>query len=1255
MPKNIIAATRFFCVVGVMCFLFSLTAIAETWSQSGEAVISPLRIMSTLRGEHSLITADEATVLNGAYETFDDGAASFLNITSGSWSIPGTSDRPIILGGTNVADALQLGPYTVRVSGSGTAFNVGPLNANFGCGSFELLDGACLSSTGNVSFAVSGTGAKLYSTQTVTVVNSAITFAGSSFTMGYRNASYPSSLGRGYLYATNSTFRVPDGLTIYPYYYFKNGRYIFKDCVFKGTNKDYGFNVQIGAEVVIDGSDFTSARYRIGDSGFCHSDGSPTLTFVDGSLTTEKLFVGTGSSPVTAIVHQVSGVIDAANLTLCSSTQPARLHLKGGVLVVQNLIGGAGTRAKNMGSNGFAHLFADGGTIRSKKESNSSLIEGLDLAEIGNGGLTLDDNGFSRKVVQSFTDAPGACGTLVKTGAGTIQLASPVEYSVSTTKVVSGVLHIFTNGCSSAVEMDTCLVLRDSSTLSLAGDTKKLSVNSLVVRDCQITLDPGDSIVVSADADISGLILNFTTQPVLGEEASFITVKGTLSPASRQSIINASLANIFPEGTYGRVSSVDTADGVKFVFSLIKGADLSGETSWRGPGNSWSDNSNWSGGAPVETAIARFDDSTAPEDVIVSEEAQIGALSFEGDSFNIGGSGSLLLSSPGISYINAHSGTNLVSLPVAVLDGAFSLSVAESSSLEISGALTGGGIVKTGSGRLVLSGKNALHGTVSISGGKNVISNESALDGIHHISSGDGTLAFQSGLNVSYPPSATFALSSANSNGAVVFECDGDVTLSSFTPESGVMIKRGAGRLVLDATAGKISALSLSPGNSDTSKVVVDESLQSFPSDGTPPAGGFAGFTVSEGEVVVKGSSSEALRIFGRILVGMNAGTVRAQPALTFDKVTLLQPDNQFYAHQIGYKCANATVTNPVMRILNGSRIETRGIQMDYQYSAAARWPVLAVTNSTLTASHNSIPFSTVRQSAGFGALLASNSVLQADEFSVAGRTYSRLTGCTIGGFSGDYTLLSADRNIAGEVLFDGGTLLKCDKFRMVDYLDDRYGSELVLAFDDAVWDVGMKGLTLDESNMDQRRPKKFDIRRGGLSLQVARDTTFYTKVPFVGGGKLSLTGGGTISFAERAFTMTGCVNAVSSVVDFSAAGAVSNFTVSGSGVFLGAHFAGGIKISPSINDEWSPAAVPTFNSCSFSGKTTVDCSHDESNPLPMPSGVVVVAKYLGSAPDVASWRLSGTGRRNVRAVFSANDGEITMQVDYSGTVLIVK
>jgi hypothetical protein len=56
-----------------------------------------------------------------------------------------------------------------------------------------------------------------------------------------------------------------------------------------------------------------------------------------------------------------------------------------------------------------------------------------------------------------------------------------------------------------------------------------------------------------------------------------------------------------------------------------------------------------------------------------------------------------------------------------------------------------------------------------------------------------------------------------------------------------------------------------------------------------------------------------------------------------------------------------------------------------------------------------------------------------------------------------------------------------------------------------------------------------------------------------------------------------------------------------------------------------------------------------------MPSGVVVVAKYLGSAPDVASWRLSGTGRRNVRAAFSANDGEITMQVDYSGTVLIVK
>ena len=918
--------------------------------------------------------------------------------------------------------------------------------------------------------------------------------------------------------------------------------------------------------------------------------------------------------------------------------------------------GGDGTKAKQPTKTGFAHLLGDGGTIKCRQVNKTyPFVSGMDLAEVGDGGLTLDDNGFSCRVVQGFVDAPGASGTLTKTGNGTISLVSPGEYSVSTTRVARGTLLVQTNGTSTAVSMDTAIVVVDGAMLSTVGDAETLNLASLKVSDSTLALDPGDSIVVSGDAEFSGLTLNFSSLPSVGELRDFLVVNGTISAASANAVKSAVFANGFAEGTYGSVTVSQSGGATVFTFSVKEAAVISGETAWRGPGSAWSDGANWSDGAPGESDEAVVGDVSAPSPVVVSGAQDVGAVTFAGGPYEISGSGSLALSSPGASFVRSNIGTNIVSVPVSAV-GDMPVAVAADSSLELAGTLSSAGLTKTGGGRLVLSGANALSGTVSFGAGMNVVSNTSALSGATVVSVADATLRFAEGSGGTYPSTETFTLASSNAAGAVVFDCNDDVTLTSFIPASGALVKRGAGTLTLDASTGHITTLSTTSGDGQNGGGVVDGSRKVFAEDGTPPSGGYGALTVAEGELVVRGSGAETLSTVGKFIVGMNVAECRAQPVLTFDNVTVSEPSlNQFQQHEVGYKCATGGITNPVLRVLNGATLNTRGLMMDFQYSAVARWPVIAITNSTVTASADGIQFSTVRQSTGHGRLLASNSTLRANAFAVNGRTFSRLTACDIRGYSGDYTTLSADRNVAGEVLFDGGTTLRCNAFAMTDY-DSRYGSDLTLAFDGATWDVGPDDLTINDSNMLQTRPKTFDVRAGGLTLVVASGRTLRTSVPFAGIGTLSLTGGGTLAFETGAFAITGGVHAASgTVVDFSSVGSVSNFTASGSGTFSGATFSRGLTIAPEIGDGWTVGATPLFDGCSFAGRVVVDCGHSTGTPLPTCQTPVVVARYTGPAPDVSSWRVSGTGMPRVGGSFTAADGQISMTVASKGLAIIYR
>ena len=81
---------------------------------------------------------------------------------------------------------------------------------------------------------------------------------------------------------------------------------------------------------------------------------------------------------------------------------------------------------------------------------------------------------------------------------------------------------------------------------------------------------------------------------------------------------------------------------------------------------------------------------------------------------------------------------------------------------------------------------------------------------------------------------------------------------------------------------------------------------------------------------------------------------------------------------------------------------------------------------------------------------------------------------------------------------------------------------------------------------------------------------------------------------------------------------------------------------------------TPHFSGCAFSGRTTVDLGRSEGNPLTLPYRTLVVARYTGAAPNLAAWRLAGTGIPKTGATFVAENGEVRATVGQAGGVMLL-
>jgi autotransporter-associated beta strand protein len=254
------------------------------------------------------------------------------------------------------------------------------------------------------------------------------------------------------------------------------------------------------------------------------------------------------------------------------------------------------------------------------------------------------------------------------------------------------------------------------------------------------SLQPAAGEINTSNAGLQFADLNLEVRPVTQLGSSYV-LGASLSDATYRS--DATGDNVqylystdsLPAGTYAFVITGDAklSPAVGFSYSL---SGTFPDVFAASGGGSWATASNWAAGVP-NTAAAQVSLSGATgvtaATVTLDGSKTIGQLFLSGATnytISTGTGGTLTFDDTGDAtvnpQINVSSGSHTISALAALANG-LNITIAASSSLEISGAITGsGGIKKTGAGTLTLDGVDNF-GSTTINAGTVVLSNSANL------------------------------------------------------------------------------------------------------------------------------------------------------------------------------------------------------------------------------------------------------------------------------------------------------------------------------------------------------------------------------------------------------------------------------------------------------------------------------------------------------------------------------------------------
>lgn len=984
-----------------------------------------------------------------------------------------------------------------------------------------------------------------------------------------------------------------------------------------------------------------------------HGGGSGGIEVHGGSLKTERIRVSRGSatSAKSAYILQTGGTITLSGSGIqfqqsCTADNVGThyVQLDGGVLKAKSIFRDATVTA------GTVYLSGNGGTYQAYDAG--TLANRLAYAECGEKGLTVDTAGYNCTFAVPVKDKSDSNGQFVKKGAGTLTMSLPSDYTVSRTVAAGGTLKF-----SGDFDAHTDLVVTNGAAFSLAGTAASAAIDSLVVTNGVFELDPGDVVTVNGAFSVKGLRIRWTSLPAT--EQTVLVCQGALSDDMKRELRKTRYDNAVPAGEHASITFEydDETHSTSIRASVAADVPLTGEATWTGNG-AWAMPANWEASVkPDATKIAVFGAGASGQSVAVSNGDIAGALSFTGGAYSLSGADALRIDGdPGAARIDVAAGSHVVSAPLDVL---FSLpvEVASGAQLSLDGVVNAASLAKTGLGRLVLGGTlDTLQG-FSTAEGFSTVTNAAALGATaaSPVKISAGTLEFCHPAGEEMTIAAPVVMYATNNKERVVFKTDTDVTFTDFDGTSGNFYKRGAGTLTFDVPASTTYRLTYSTGGSpETSTIKPVE----FPADGSAPTGGFAACCLVEGGVKVVGHESSRMECIGGIILGAPTTSSSAQASLTIDK-TFFVSWGEFYPGHTA--TVNNHNTHPVLRVLNGGTFHANsGVMPGYSCTSDKVSMTFALTNGTyrlaaadtyLTRGRIDASDSTyivVRYLMNDSRLYVNNSVL------VGG---SILIDADNGSFVGGYgnvpmTLKWAEVNRTyGEIRARNGSTLALGAINEAS----SQNRDITFAFNDAEW-------LYDSEHGDKTWPASttghtlYEMRGKGVILKPALGHTFTTLAPFRGTGGLIVDGEGTVAFGADTAQFTGTLDVRQGAADFSSNGGAAAFkSAKGAGTVSGATM-GSLTLPIELLPNGTSSNSLMFANCTFGGGVKVDLGRTAETALarPYPENVLV-ARYTGTAPAVGSWRLVGTGVKGVRGKFTAANGEVRMNVESAGVVLIIK
>lgn len=1004
-----------------------------------------------------------------------------------------------------------------------------------------------------------------------------------------------------------------------PLFDFRGGSFSTEGKMVVGDSSGYGKLSVSGGEFTLLDGDGIELGVSAGSSGEIEISGGT----VHVSRIRMARYVKDGVADGETVFRQTGGKV--------------RLHHSGfgGILILQggNVHSGSQTVELNGGVSEFrflrseaagkGRLFADGGTLV-PTESSENFISGLNVAQVGEKGLTLDTSGYDVTVDQSFSDKDGVSGSVRKTGVGTVTYKG--GYSVSRTVVDGGALRIDGEDTVFATE----LLITNGATFSMAGTAVKAGLSSLAVTNATITLDPGDVIEVSGDVSCSRLRLNWTALPDVA--VPFIVADGEMSEATRREISSALFANVLQEGTHASFEfSFDASTG-KTTVSAKVAADVpipeSDTVAWTGSGR-WGVPANWEGDAvPSVSQRALFESATAGKEVEVDAGTAVGAIRFAGDGYLLNGEGPLEFAGEvGSVRIDVESGSHEVAVPLE-LPAALAVSAAAGASLELSGGISRGGIVKSGTGRLVLSAPSAVDGSVTSSDGMVTVKDEDALgdSGDTSVMLGGGTVEFRSSDGSAMRIRPDISVSAPETNDLVVFKTDTDVTVDSFSVTKGAFAKRGTGRLTVEIGYDSIPVLAKDVGNTGDIAASYSDGGLVFPEDGTVPVceSKYPGFGIAEGEVLLKAVAPGArAEMPGLAVVGVPAAECAVQPSLTVDGVDLdcSGGGQRFY---VGNNLGKAGVKSAALRILNGGSVYISGSQIGYASTSADARVFIAATNGTFRIKGDiSTYISRMHGTDGAKAVYRfkdSSLLVDSAKLWIGGGIDLEFVNSVWSAPEGGVTVFTGESARPNGVMFfrDGSVFASLALSE-----NESMNRDLVFAFDDAEWLYSRtrSTCTIPASTTGH---SIYEMRGRGVILAPAEGAVYTVNAKLEGEGGMVKRGEGTVKFGSGAYAFSGVCDIESGVVDLSGAGEVS-VKVKGPGTVAGADFSS-LTVVAEVDGAGVVGDIVTLDGCTLPSRVTVDLGRNAENPLPQLYSGLQIARFTGAAPDVSGWKVTGSG-----------------------------